>query len=328
MSNQIPLIALSLLLWVFLGYRFLRAFVRHKLTNVASLYAWTIFFLCYLVVALDVPSLEAEINVHFDGLPVTTLLRSEAILVTAHLYFLATRHLDQPSQHIKRIFSYVNPLIIVAMAVLFVWLALSRAVPSNELIHITKGIREGSMLIWTPLVFWPALVQTWRLEKLRPMKLRYILSLMFYATYILECASGLIWSFTVFFAPTLQAQALILDQVASGICIVQFIVMLFPFRWLMIAFYPAQLRLYIRLRRLRAAVKNFSTAHPPGYQLPVNLTRSADIELAIYQQVIEILDLYPSMNESGETLRRRIQTLVESEPQYVKLVDELAAIRL
>jgi hypothetical protein len=277
---------------------------------------------------LDVPSLEVQINVHFDGLPVATLLRSEAILVTAHLYFLATRHLKQPSQHIKRIFSYVNPLIIVSMAVLFVWLASSRAVSSNELIHITKGIREGAMLIWTPLVFWPALVQTWRLEKHKPMKLRYVLSLMFYAAYILECVCGLIWSFTVFFAPTLQAQALILDQAASGICIVQFVVMLFPFRWLMLVFYPAQLRLYMRLRRLHAAVKNLSTAHPPVYQLSVNLTRSADIELAIYQQVIEILDMYPSMSESGETLRRRIQTLVETEPQYGKLVDELAAIPL
>lgn len=327
MSNQIPLLALSLILWFFLAYRFLRAFVRHRLTTVASLYAWSIFFLCYLVVALDVSSVEAQINIHFGGLPVAALLRSEAILITAHLYFLATRHLDRPGIGIKRIFSYANPLIIVLMAMLFVWLASSGAVSANELTHITKNIREGSMLIWTPLVFWPALVQTWRLEKLRPMKLRYVLSLMFYAAYILECASGLIWSFTVFFAPTLQAPALILDQVASGICIVQFIVMLFPFRWLMVVFYPSQLRLYLRLRRLRAAVKNFSTVHPPTYQLPVNLIRSTDIELAIYQQVIEILDMYPSMSKSGETLQQRIQALVESEPQYSKLVDELASIR-
>lgn len=328
MSNQIPLIALSLLLWVFLAYRFLRAFVRQKLTNIASLYAWTIFFLCYLVVALDVPSVEAQINAHFDGFPVAALVRSEAILVTAHLFFLGTRHIDQPSIRIKRIFSLANPLIILFSIILFIWLALSRAVSPNELTHIIKTIREGSMLLWTPLVFWPALVQIWRLEKFRPMKLRYILSLMFYAAYILECASGLVWSYTVFFAPALQAQALLVDQITSVVCLIQFVVMLFPFRWLMLVFYPAQLRLYIRLRRLRAAVKNFSTAHPPIYQLPVNLTRSADIELAIYQQVIEILDMYPSMNESGETLRRRIQTLVETEPQYVKLVDELAAIRL
>lgn len=328
MNNQIPVLALSLILWVFLAYRFLRAFVRNKLTTIASIYAWSIFFLCYLVVALDVSSVEAQIDIHFGGIPVATLLRSEAILITAHLYFLATRHLDRPSKRIKQIFSYANPLIIVLMAAVFVWLALSHAVSATELTHITKNIREGSMLIWTPLIFWPALVQTWRLEKLRPMKTRYILSLTFYAAYILECASGLIWSFSVFFVPAVQAQALVVDQITSGICIILFIVMLFPFRWLMIAFYPSQLCLYMRLRRLRAAVRNFSTVHPPAYQLSVNLTRSTDVELAIYQQVIEILDLYPSMSTSGETLRQRIQSLVENESRYSNLVYKLASIHL
>src|SRR5579871_1571252 len=119
MSNQVFLFALSLGLWSFLGYRFLRAFGNRRLTSRASLYAWFIFFLCYFVVALDVPSLEAEINAPFQGLPVAALVRNELILITAQLFYLGTRAIDRPSKHIKHIFTWFNPFVIAFSTGLF-----------------------------------------------------------------------------------------------------------------------------------------------------------------------------------------------------------------
>jgi hypothetical protein len=328
MSNQLPVLVLSLTLWVFLGYRFLRAFARHRLTDRPSLYAWIVFFLCYLVVALDVPSVEQVVGEHFNGLPIAALARNLAILITAQFFFLATRHVDKPSPQVKRLFVWVNPLIMLFMVGLFVGMARISPSSSQVMTHSVKTIREAAMLLWTPLVFWPTLYQIWRVEKLRPMKLRYALSLMFYATFIIECASGLLWTFTVFFAPALEAPTLALDQATSIICLLQFVVMLFPFRWLVVIFYPAQLLLYFRLHRLRSTVRNFATEYPPVYQVSHNLARTADLELAIYQHVIEILDLYPSMSSAGKVLQREIQSAAESEPQYSELVKRLAAIRL
>src|SRR5215207_5156973 len=123
MSNQLPVLVLSLILWVFLGYRFLRAFARHRLTDRPSLYAWTVFFLCYLVVALDVPSVEQVVGEQFNGLPVAALARNLAILITAQFFFLATRHVDKPSPQVKRLFVWVNPLIMVFMVGSFVGMA-------------------------------------------------------------------------------------------------------------------------------------------------------------------------------------------------------------
>jgi hypothetical protein len=329
MSNHIPVLALSLILWVFLGYRFLRAFRRHRLTDRASLYAWMVFFLCYLVVALDVPSVELVINQRFDERPVTALARNLAILVTAQFFFLATRHVDAPSLRIKRIFNWVNPAIMLLMVLLFVGLADVDTVSSEVMTHSVKTIREAAMLLWTPLVFWPTLIRIWKLEQFRPMKLRYALSLTFYAAFVLECASGLLWTFTVFFTPALQAQAHLLDQVSSLICLLLFVVMLFPFRWLVLVFYPQQLWIYLRLRRLLAAVKALATVHPPVAVQRYNLARASELELAIYQHVIEILDLYPSISSSvGATLRQAIQNATENEAQYENLVERLAAIRL
>lgn len=328
MSNQIPVFVLSLFLWVFLGYRFLRAFRRHRLTDRASLYAWMVFFLCYLVVALDVPSVEGVINQRFGDRPVTALARNVAILITAQFFFLATRHVDAPSARMKQLFRWTNPLIMLFTILLFAWMAGMETISAEVMTHSVKTIREAAMLLWTPLVFWPTLIRIWRLEQFRPMKLRYALSLMFYATFIVECASGLIWTFTVFFAPVLQSQALILDQASSLVCLLQFVVMLFPFRWLVIVFYPQQLWVYVRLHRLLSAVKHFATVHPPVPEQSYNLARASDLELAIYQQVIEILDLYPSMSPAGELLQREIRSAAEHEIRYNELVGRLAGIRV
>ena len=254
MNYEIPVFILSFSLWIFLAYRFVHAFKNHKLTNRASLYAWGIFFLCYSIVALNVPSVETEINVLFDDLPVAAFVRNVAILATAHLYFLATRHIDGPSLQRKQLFLRLNPLIMVLCIVLFGFMA-SRAVSFEVMTHVIKDIRDGSMLVWTILIFIPASLQMWRLEDLRPMKLRYAFNSLFYSAFILECATGLVWSFTVFVAPGLQDQALILDRFSIFLCLGLFFVMLFPFRWLMPLFYPKQLQLYLRLRRLEAAVK-------------------------------------------------------------------------
>lgn len=328
MSNQIPLLGLSLILWIFLGYRFLRAFTRRRLTDRASLYAWIVFFLCYLVVALDVPSVEQVLNQRFGDIPVTALIRNVAVLVTAHVFFIVTRHVDAPSNRMKRLFSWINPSVIVITVLLFVWMASTGGFSLEALTHEAKTIRGIAMLVWTPIVFWPALVRLQQLEKFRLMKLRYTLSLMFYATFIVQCATGLIWTFTVFFAPAFVAPALFLDQSASVICLLQFVMMLFPFRWLALLFYPQQLWVYVRLRRLLSAVKRSATVHPPVSEQTYNLTRASELELAIYQHVIEILDLYPSISPAGASLRQKIQSAAENEARYEDLVERLAAIRI
>ena len=237
-----------------------------------------------------------------------------AILVTAHLYFLLTRHIDSPSPRMKSIFLQVNPAIVVLSFVLFIYLVTWQTPSTDELTHIVKSIREGSMLVWTPLVFIPAGVRMWQLEKYRHMRIRYALSLVFFAAFTSECLSGLIWSFTMFFVPNLQPQALVFDRLSTYMCLILFFVMLFPFRWLMPLFYPNQVRRYVRLRRLGTVVKQYSAFQPTAHRMTFNLIRPTDIDLAIYQQVIVlpfstcILQLMLKARHSGGKSRRSWRT--------------------
>ena len=53
-----------------------------------------------------------------------------------------------------------------------------------------------------------------------------------------------------------------------------------------------------------------------------------ELELAIYQSAISILDSYTGIGERGQRIRERIEKLVDSHPEYGDLVRGMAAIRL
>ena len=61
----------------------------------------------------------------------------------------------------------LNPLIIVLCIVLFGFMA-SRAVSFEVMTHVIKDVRDGSMLVWTILIFIPASLQMWRLKTCDP----------------------------------------------------------------------------------------------------------------------------------------------------------------
>ena len=149
LTEEALLVALNVLLWVTLGYRFVRAFQRRKVKGGASLYAWGGFFLLYLVVALKAPPVENALDALFHEVPVTLIVRSTLILLTAQVYlFLIGDAAAARLAGTRQVFHRVNPLIILLCIVLFVLLVPSRVIPFTASEHIIKTVRDAAMIGW------------------------------------------------------------------------------------------------------------------------------------------------------------------------------------
>lgn len=325
MTDQGIIFGLNLLLWLFLAYRFLDAIARRKLTDGASLHAWSLIILCYLIAVLTVDSIEAQVDLRFNGLPVTLLVRSLLMFVTAYVFYSGMRRVYPYPPRVRQWFLWLNPLVAGVCIALFAWFALTRPLSQVVIAHLIKDIRDAVLIAWILLIFIPVAIHLSRIEQVRPMQLHRLVNLLFFGAFLLECVSSLAWSFTVFFAPTLEPYLSIVERGATYLCLLLILALLLPFRWLMPVFYPERLRLYWRLQRLESVVSQQSSTRLPSGRLSFRLTHPDEIELAIYQKVISILDHYPSL--SNPPLQHKIQRVLDMQPQYPELVHELAAIR-
>ncbi len=327
MSDHTIVLSLSLVLWAFLAYRFIRAVKNRKVNDGASLHAWAIFFLIYFIAILTVNSVGTWIDGHFDGLPVTTLTRCLLMLATVQVFFLG---IERVYKRRPLIAEYLMRLTIVDAALcigLFIWFATHRPISRDAIIYLLKDVRDVMMIAWTILIFFPFSIHLWRHEQVRPMKLHRALDLVFWAAFLTESITGITLSVAVPLAARWEPYVWAVDRSSTYLCYLLMLTTLVPYRWLMPLFYPRKLLLYLRLKRLQGIVKRWSATQPPLPDLSLKLTHPDDIELAIYQTVIAILDMYPSMSGSGRTLQEQIQRVVAAQPQYGELVQRIASIR-
>jgi hypothetical protein len=327
MLDQVVVFSLNLTLWIFLGYRFIRAVQHRKLTNGASLHAWSVFFLCYIITLLTVDAIELSIDASFDGLPVTVVVRSLLILGTAQLFFFGARPLNPKPLRAERWYLRTNPMVMSACIGIFIWYCWLRPITTVDVTHLIKGVRDTAMIVWMGIIFIPTGLQMWRQEHVRPLKVRSALNVLFYMVYTLQCGSGLAWSFSVYFVPQLEPALFIVERFTTYLCLVLVLILIFPYRWLMPLFYPRQLLLYLRLRRFAAKLQRLAHGFALAPRLPLNLTHPDEIELAIYQQVIAILDMYPLLEAEETGLKARIQQVIASQDNYVDLARQMAAIK-
>lgn len=327
MSNQAIVFILSAALSFFLIYRFIRALKNRKVTNGASLHAWAVFFLVSLIAILTIDPVSKQLDGYFSGLPVTVLTRSLLMLMTALVFF---RGVESFYERRPRLAEYVMWLTIVDAGIcigVFVWFATSHLISADATIYLIKDLRDVMMIAWALLIFIPFSVQLWRSEQVRPMKLHRVLDLGFWIAFLFESITGIALSLAVLFGARWQSYLWIMDRSFTYLCYLLILTALFPYRWLMPVFYPRKLLLYLRLKRLQHRVEQWSATRSSLSGLVLNLTHPDELELAIYQTVIQILDMYPSMNGSGRALQEQIQRVVETQPSYNEFAQKLANLR-
>lgn len=325
--NQIIVFVLSAALLLFVTYRFIRALKHRKVTDGASIHAWSVFFLVCLIALLTVDAIGKRLDGYFVGLPVTTLIRSLLMLTTVVVFF---RGIDGDDIQRPRAAKYLIRFTVVAGGLsisAFIWFAVSGAASSDTINYFTKNLRDAVMIVWVLLIFIPFSVRLWRNEQVRPMKLHRAIDLGFWFAFLIISVTGIALSLVTTFAERWQPYLWAIDRSFTYLCYLLMLMTLFPYRWLMPLFYPRKLLLYLRLKRLQHSVKRWSATQPPQPNLSLNLAHPDELELAIYQTVIHILDMYPSMSGNGRALQDQIQRVVDTQPTYNEVAQKLANLR-
>ncbi len=325
MNDTAIVFSFNVVLWFYLAYRFFLALAKRKITNGASLHAWGLIFGCYLIAALSVDSIELALDTSFGGLPMSILVRSLLMLATIHLYFLGMRQINPYPPAVQRFFRWANPLFALVCVAIVVWSAWTNHTSTADISSLIKIWRDAAILLWLRLILFPSALHLWRTEQVRPMKLHRVTDLLFYIMVLVQCSAEILWVLALSFVPTVAPLLAAVERGSTYLCLLLFLVMLLPLRPFMPLFYPLRLLLYLRLQRLERAVSQRSTGRPPLGKLPLRLTHPDELELAIYQKVIAILDRYPSLKDAD--LQRQIQHVVASKPPFPELTDKLAAIQ-
>lgn len=326
MTNQAIVLSLNALLSGFLLYRFVNARQRHKITSRQSAIAWSAFSTIYFFLLLSVDSVEAAVDTLFGGAPVTTLLRSLLILGALHLYLLATRRDLVRSPARERLFLRLNPITAVILLALFGWAVSTRLIPHAALALLVKGVRDITVTAWCVFILLPLHLRWFRVERVRPMKLMYGMNFACYTALLVQSVSTLGIALGVVTHTPVDALYPV-ERASTYLFMALLFTLIFPFRWLTPVFYPRPFRTYLKLRRLERVVRHWAVEPPLLEALPLNLAHPEAIELAIYQKVLMILDMLPTLTPNPD-LQARIQQQVDPQKSYAELVKSLTEVRL
>lgn len=102
------------------------------------------------------------------------------------------------------------------------------------------------------------------------------------------------------------------------------LVMLITSQHFQMILYPLKYTLFRQVQRIERVVLPWD-ARKTQHSRRINLLRSFDLELALYQWVIAILDHYPYLADH-EVLKQKIQQIEAEATSFERLVDQLAAL--
>jgi len=326
MNDQNVVLVLNAALWLFFSYRLVRALQRRKINGPAPLQAWLLFVSCYLTAVLVYEPLAAAVDRLFGGIPMAMLLRTVMMLLTAQFYFMALRRLHPLKTSADAIFTVVNPGVMLLCLIIFIISIQSQLLTHDQLDALIKGIRDLAISFWVVTIFAPITWQLWKIEQLRPMKIHRTLSLVFLAVFLVQTLGGLGLSVATLQQTNSASFFETVDRLSKYGCLVLLLALLFPYRWVLPLLYPRKLYTLFRLARLESYMELRTYLNRPLAKVPVNLWQLEEIELAIYQKIIAILDMYRLLDDSGQALHSKIQAVITEEPPFERLVWRLAVI--
>ncbi|NLF76530.1 MAG: hypothetical protein GX573_12610 [Chloroflexi bacterium] len=194
--------------------------------------------------------------------------------------------------------------------------------------HLTKWVVEGYGLLQSVLVFVPVNATMFRQERVFPMRVKHLATIVICATFALSAACSV-----AFIPPILltgqsnPGPFLIPRGPIAAFCLV---VILVPHRWLSLLLLPRRLRCYGRLATVEARLANLVDIRREPLKLS-QAVQSQGIEMAIYVTAINILDHYRRVDLSdprGCELVAQIEALLPECANYDELVEGLCRVRL
>ncbi len=324
MADHEIVLFLNILLWIWLGYRFARAFMHRKINNGAALYMWSLVLFCYLAALLTVDEIESAIDEQVNGLPLSILIRTLIMLATAHLFYLGLRSLRLIDGRFGYFFPRINFGVALICILIFTAIAANFGLSHESGGYLIKTVRDVTIAAWVLLLCVPTGRHLLAIERLRPMKAHRLMNLLFFVALLLVSVAGVAHATAYLTGSSSEPVFSTFERFITYFVMVTLLTMLIPFRWLSVLFYPQR---YLLLRRIRSLENRINEEiKSPLFSPRVTLSASLDdLELAIYQAVISILDNYQSLPDNA--VKRQIVELMDTRPPFELLARQMASVR-
>lgn len=180
--------------------------------------------------------------------------------------------------------------------------------------------RDGLVTLYLLTAFIPTTYRLWQQETVVTMRLKHLSGLLFDYAYLIVAGANVLVAANAMTHP--EAQPFIESAFKPAVVFwaALFMLTIMPHRWWSGLFLPARVLLLLRLHLLETRVAHLT-------QTPRVRHSWQGIEGSIYRKVIFILDRYAALELSqASALRQRIAAVVQQNPEYPKLVEQLARL--
>jgi hypothetical protein len=222
---------------------------------------------------------------------------------------------------------YAAPAIILFILLLMA-VYLDGHLSSFRVQYLMKWLVEGYGLLQSTLVFVPINTQMFRQERVFPMRVKHLTTLVLTVTFAISAA------FSVIFIPPILLTGhenpgpyLIPRGPIAALCLV---IILVPHRWLALLLLPRRLRRYARLAALERRLAGLVTLRRERLDW-WRLFRPEYVEMAIYVTLINILDNFRRADRAdprGCELYAQIQVLLPLYADYDDLVEAICRVTI
>jgi hypothetical protein len=236
-------IPFTILMWLAFCVALARSIQRRQRLEGRSLYGWVLLFCAACVFSLQGEYVELWLDQYFKGLPVTLYIKYFAMVIWFGMYYLI---LKQIFVH-NPLYRWLDWLLRIAMltgAVSVIPVAMVPYGVRTEARDLVTGLRDGFLFVPSVLLFVPA---TWRLskqEKISGTRVKQIAITICYAAYSVVALTNVIKGLLALMHQENVAQLEFVGALFMSICLIGFVLLLVPYRWLTVCFYPGRLILY------------------------------------------------------------------------------------
>lgn len=294
-----------------------------------SLYGWVLLFCAACVFSLQGEYVELWLDQYFNGLPVTLYIKYFAMVIWFGMYYLIIKQIFVHDP-LYRWLDWLFCIAIVTGAVSAIPVAMVPYGVRTEARDIVTGLRDGFLFVPSILLFVPA---TWKLskqEQVNGTRIKQIAITVCYAAYSLVALANIAKALLVLMHQESLAQVEFIGALFMSICLIGFVLLLVPYRWVTILFYPGRLVLYWKLKRVEHCILQQVGAVSETPLFGLSLLRSGELELAIYRTTINILDYGALLSRTSPQQEqwRELQRITESGTSYSNLVAQLTKVQM
>lgn len=321
-----PRVIFVTFIWGLFLLLFIRALIHQRVESRQARLIWMIYFISCVAFSFWGEESETVLDVFIGLEHVAVLIKYMALIVVAHLYYLAL--CDVKPDHSLISMRYVVVISLSAGLLGFILANRSTLLTTEQFRYLFIAKRDVVVSLYMIASFIPAILLMIQAEAIKMMRLKFVFMLLLCFCFLITSIGSLIafiCAVSNWGNPAMPA-SMVQPFVVLGM--VFFILTMVPYRWVLRLVYLRQFYMYYRLRNLEKRIFrkiNKDLVRTVEYKV----TRiHKNLELQIYRTTISILDHYPLLlkYDTTESLHDELDACKQNIPDYDRLIRKLSRI--